>query len=50
VHQKIKEKMLSGINKFGHVYFIAGSHFIFPTYMVVGVIYTRKSDISSNSA
>lgn len=45
VHDKVKEKMLNGITKNGHVYFIVGSHFRFPTYMVVGVIYPKKDDI-----
>ncbi len=46
MNQKIKEKMLNQIAKNGHLYFIAGSHFIFPTYMIVGVVYPRKSDLS----
>jgi hypothetical protein len=45
LHQKVKEKMLTKITKNGHFYFIVGSHFIFPTYMIVGVVYPRKEDI-----
>lgn len=45
VHQKIKEKMLNRITKNGHFYFVVGSHFRFPTYMIVGVIYPKKSDL-----
>ena len=47
VHEKVREKMLSGITKYGHVYFIVGSHFRFPTYMIVGVIYPKKGDFQS---
>lgn len=45
VHQKVREKMLYGITKNEHVYFVVGSHYRFPTYMIVGVIYPRKSDL-----
>ncbi len=45
VHQKVKDKMVKDIFKKGHVYFIVGSHFIFPTYMIIGVIYPRKTDL-----
>ncbi len=45
VHEKVREKMLYDITRRGHVYFAVGSHFRFPTYMVVAVIYPRKSDI-----
>lgn len=48
VHEKIREKMLDGITKFGPVYFIMGSHSRFPTYMVVGVMYPKKSDQTTN--
>lgn len=49
VHQKVKEKMLNGITKNKHVYFIVGSHHRFPTYMIVGVIYPRKRDVLEES-
>lgn len=45
VHSKVKDKMLKGITAKGHVYFIVGSHYRFPTYMIIGVIYPRKADI-----
>ena len=45
VHQKVKDKMFNSIMKNKHVYFIVGSHYRFPTYMIVGVIYPRKGDI-----
>lgn len=45
VHQKVKEKMFSSIMKNKHVYFIVGSHYRFPTYMIVGVVYPRKADV-----
>ncbi len=45
VHQKVKEKMLGAITKNKRVYFIVGSHYRFPTYMIVGVIYPRKGDL-----
>ncbi len=45
VHQKVREKMLQGITKNGRVYFVVGSHYRFPTYMIVGVIYPKKSDL-----
>lgn len=45
VHEKVKDKMIKDIFKNGHVYFIVGSHFKFPTYIIIGVIYPRKSDL-----
>jgi hypothetical protein len=45
VHQKVREKMLDSIMKNRHVYFIVGSHYRFPTYMIVGVVYPRKTDV-----
>jgi len=44
VHEKVRNKMLHEINKYGHVHFIVGSHYRFPTYMIVGVVYPRKQD------
>jgi len=43
VHQKVKDKMLD-ITKNG-AYFIMGSHYRFPTYMIIGVIYPTKKDL-----
>ena len=43
VHQKVKKKMLS-IVKNG-AYFIMGSHYRFPTYMIIGIIYPTKKDL-----
>jgi len=45
VHQKVRQKMLSGITKNKHIYFIVGSHYRFPTYLIVGVIYPKKADL-----
>ncbi len=45
IHQKVKEKMLAKITENGHFYFVAGSHFKFPTYIIVGVIYPKKADL-----
>ncbi len=45
VHQKIKDKMFGSIMKNKHIYFIVGSHFRFPTYMIVGIIYPKKTDL-----
>lgn len=44
---KVRKRMFDDMKKKGHVYFIVGSHFRFPTYMIVGVVYPRKSDIKS---
>ncbi len=44
VHAKVKEKMLRHITRYDHVYFVAGSHYRFPTYMIVGVLYPKKAD------
>jgi len=44
VHEKVRQKMLTDIFRYGHVYFIVGSHFRFPTFMIVGVIYPKKGD------
>jgi hypothetical protein len=45
VHSKVREKMLGGIANNDHVYFIVGSHYRFSTFMIVGVIYPRKTDV-----
>jgi len=45
VHQKVREKFISAIPKKGHLYFIVGSHYRFPTYLIIGVIYPKKSDM-----
>jgi len=44
VHDKVKEKMLGDIFRKGRVYFIVGSHFRFPSFMIVGVVYPKKTD------
>lgn len=44
VMQKVREKMLAQIAQKKPVYFIVGSHFRFPTFMIVGVVYPRKTD------
>ncbi len=44
VHEKVKDKMLRAIFRYDHVYFIVGSHYRFNTYMIVSVVYPRKSD------
>jgi len=45
VYEKVRQKMLYDITKNKRVYFVIGSHYRFPTYMIVGVIYPRKTDI-----
>lgn len=47
VHEKVRTKMLKQIIKNDHTYFIIGSHYRFPTYMLVGVIYPKKGDVDS---
>lgn len=44
VQEKVKAKMLGMIGSKKPIYFIVGSHFRFPTYMVIGVIYPKKTD------
>jgi hypothetical protein len=44
VHKKVKEKMLDIVKN--RAYFIVGSHYRFSTYMIVGVIYPTKKDLS----
>lgn len=44
VQEKVKAKMFGMIRSKKPVYFIVGSHFRFPTYMVIGVIYPKKTD------
>lgn len=44
VQRKVREKMLADIAKKNPVYFIVGSHFRFPTFMVIGVVYPKKAD------
>ncbi len=48
VHRKIREKMLEDIPSKGPVYFIVGTHFRFPTFMIVGVVYQKKADFAKN--
>jgi len=48
VHEKVRNKMLN-ITKNNHVHFIIGSHYRFPTYIIIGVIYPRKTDLQPNS-
>ncbi len=54
VHEKVKYKMFDEMfgtidnkpnHRSCHVKFIVGSHSRFPTYMVVGVIYPKKTDV-----
>ncbi len=45
VHSKVRDKMLNGVNRYGHTYFVVGSHFRWSTFMIVGVVYPRKADI-----
>ncbi|VVB65702.1 Uncharacterised protein [Candidatus Gugararchaeum adminiculabundum] len=45
VHEKVRQKMLRDIFKQGKVYFIVGSHYRFPTFMIVGVVYPKKEDM-----
>ena len=45
VHQKVRHKMLKAIPKNKHLYFIVGSHYRFPTYMIIGIVYPRKADL-----
>lgn len=47
MHQKVRDKMLNGITSKGRFYFIVGSHYRFPTYMIVGVVYPTKEDIKA---
>ena len=47
VHEKVQDKMLNGITKYEHVYFIVGTHVKFGTYLIVGVVYPRKADIAN---
>ncbi len=48
--QKVKRRMLTDMKSKGHIYFIVGSHFRFPTYMIVGVVYPRKDDLKKSDA
>lgn len=45
VHEKMQEQFLGRIFKNGHVYFVVGSHYRFPTFMIVGVLYPRKGEL-----
>ncbi len=44
VHQKVREKMLNEIGEKKPLYFIVGTHSRWPTFMIVGVIYPKKTD------
>jgi len=46
VQEKVKERMLLILQN-DRAYFIVGTHFRFPTFLVVGVVYPRKADLSS---
>lgn len=43
VQEKVRQKFLE-LSKNSNSYFIVGSHFRFPTFMIVGLIYPKKSD------
>jgi len=49
VFEKVKEKMLDVARKDG-AYFIVGTHYRFNTFMIVGVLYPKKSDLKAASA
>jgi hypothetical protein len=45
VHEKVKDKMFRKITEHGHFYFVVGTHYRFPTYIIVGVLYPRKDEL-----
>ncbi len=47
VQAKVREKMMGLLAGKPDCYFIVGSHSVFPTYMIVGVVYPKKSDIGA---
>jgi len=42
---KIKQRMLEDMLKKNELYFVVGSHYRFPSFMIVGVLYPKKGDI-----
>ncbi len=44
VFEKIKQRMLHDMLKKKEIYFILGTHYRFDTYIIIGIIYPRKSD------
>jgi len=44
VFDKIKKRMFFEMLNKKELYFIVGTHFIHPTYMIIGVVYPKKTD------
>ena len=44
VFQKVKQRMLDDMLKKKEVYFVVGTHHVFGTYLIVGIIYPKKTD------
>ncbi len=44
VFEKIKQKMFNELPAKKDLYFVVGTHFRFPTYMIVGALYPKKTD------
>ena len=44
VFEKVKQKMLGELPSKRNLYFVVGTHFRFPTFMIVGLVYPKKSD------
>ncbi len=44
VFEKIKQKMLQKIPAKEDFFFVVGTHFRFPTYMIIGILYPKKDD------
>lgn len=44
VCQKVKEKMLDWMKTRKELYFVVGTHYLFGTYMIIGLVYPKQSD------
>ena len=44
VFEKIKQRMFKELPAKKDLFFVVGTHYRFPTYMIIGVLYPKKSD------
>ncbi|MBU0636147.1 hypothetical protein KKE06_03920 [Candidatus Micrarchaeota archaeon] len=44
VFEKIKQKMLGELPNKKDLFFVVGTHYRFPTYIIIGIVYPKKAD------
>ena len=45
VFQKVRQKMFDWLKKKPNIYFIVGTHYRFPSYLIIGVVYPTKQEL-----